>query len=330
MKALTRQEMINVIEGKGKVSRIPCIAQFWIHSRQNDVQTEELCRKYPLDADILHVDLPHKCIAPEGYPELRWVKKEPKLRGVSLDNDAAIENMEEIDSILAEFPSPHSIILPDFDLSSDKYRIGHIWFWLFERHWELRGMENALTDYYFYPEETHKLYRKLTDFYKALFVRMHEKYKVDAFWVTDDLGTQASAFFSEEIFKEFFYPYYKETADFCHQKKLHLWLHSCGNIELFLPHIIKAGIDVIHPIQKYAMDYQKIADKFGGQITFYAGFDVQHTIPFGTEEDVKKEVRYMKEVYSRDDGRLIIGMGNGVNEICPNLINAFFEEAFSE
>ncbi len=65
------------------------------------------------------------------------------------------------------------------------------------------------------------------------------------------------------------------------------WLHTCGNVERFLPALIEMRLDVIHPIQKYAMNEIKIARDFGGKITFWAGFDVQRIIPYGTPEDVR-------------------------------------------
>ena len=42
---------------------------------------------------------------------------------------------------------------------------------------------------------------------------------------------------------------------------MHFWLHTCGNIEPFMPDFIEIGLDVIHPIQKYTMDERKIAQR---------------------------------------------------------------------
>ena len=45
-----------------------------------------------------------------------------------------------------------------------------------------------------------------------------------------------------------------------------------------------------------------------------AGFEVQQTIPFGTPEEVRKEVRYLIDTFDRPDGRFMLTMGNGYTE----------------
>ena len=52
-----------------------------------------------------------------------------------------------------------------------RYRLGQFWFCFFERHWMLRGMTNALMDYYTDPESVHRLFRAVTDFYLVVIER---------------------------------------------------------------------------------------------------------------------------------------------------------------
>ena len=97
-----------------------------------------------------------------------------------------------------------------------------------------------MTDFYLYPEYIHKLFQKLTDFYMRMMERACEKNQVDGFFVSDDIGAQQAPFFSLEIFREFFKPYYKQLFDKAHELGAHFWLHTCGNIELFIPEFIKS------------------------------------------------------------------------------------------
>lgn len=60
---------------------------------------------------------------------------------------------------------------------------------LFERFWSLRGTENALCDFYENPDEVHRLFRALTDFYKVVLIRCKNELNVDAVWTSDDIGT---------------------------------------------------------------------------------------------------------------------------------------------
>lgn len=57
-------------------------------------------------------------------------------------------------------------------------------------------MENALMDFYLYPEEIHRLFRRLTDFYIRIMERGKEMYNMDGFQITDDLGAQDRPLFS--------------------------------------------------------------------------------------------------------------------------------------
>jgi uroporphyrinogen decarboxylase len=109
---------------------------------------------------------------------------------------------------------------------------------------------------------------------------------------------------------------------------MHFWLHACGNIEPFIPHFIDVGLDVLHPIQKYTMDEQTVVQHYGDRICFWAGMDVQQIIPWGTADDVRREVRFLIDTYQRPGGRLILGAGNGINQDCPlTSLEAFFAEA---
>lgn len=227
---------------------------------------------------------------------------------------------EDLDALLAHFPSPASPAVwyeAEQTPPNEKYRLGNWWYCLFERHWSLRGMENALCDFYESPDAVHKLYRALTDYYKVLIATAGDDYHCDGIFTSDDIGTQNAPFFSMDIFREFFKPYYKELIDTAHAHGMHFWLHTCGNIEAFLPELIEIGLDVLHPIQKYTMDEQAIARKYGGQICIWAGFDVQRTIPYGTPQDCENEVKYLIDAYARQEGGLILTFGNGLTQDTP-------------
>lgn len=108
-----------------------------------------------------------------------------------------------------------------------------------------------------------------------MFERAKTELNLDGVFAFDDLGTQASTFFSPDLFDEFFAPYDKRVIDKAHFLGMHFWLHSCGNIEKLIPKLIDVGVDVLHPIQKYTMQKKKIAEQFGADICIWAGFDVQ-------------------------------------------------------
>lgn len=56
------------------------------------------------------------------------------------------------------------------------------------------------------------------------------------------------------------------------------------------------------------MDREGLRGDFGGKIIFHEGVDNQYTLPFGSEEDVRKEVR---------DNICILGLDGGYTRPMP-------------
>lgn len=318
METLKREDIIGVIEGKGRAKRIPLLYDMWIFSNvfgNDGCAYREWQKQYPCDVDYVFLTMPDMTEGHDVDPGYFWAPP-----GMTVDEGKALdalilladwEDEEMVKAFYQSFPSPESpALLMEKKKKDDRYLLCGWWSCLFESLWSLRGMENALTDFYLYPEEVHRLFRKLTDFFMRCMERAKEAWDVDGFFTSDDIGTQTGPFFSLDIFREFFKPYYKELIEKAHELGTHFWLHSCGNIEIFLPEFIEIGLDVIHPIQKNTMKEEEIAEKFGNRICILAGFEVQKLMAFGTSEEVKEEVKFMIDTYDRPEGRLMMTMGN--------------------
>ena len=333
---LGREEIKSVINGKGAARRIPMTIHQWIHARtfgERESLYQELLDQYPCDLKVSGFKLPGMFDAPEDDPSYRWLNYScPFQPGTAIDSMIAMDDWAKLDDVLADFPSASypGLITKNPVLDDGAYKLGLWWYWLFERLWSIRGMQNALMDFYDNGDGVHRLFRALTDFYKTAISRGKEELGLDGIWTSDDIGMQTGPFFSHAIFKEFFKPYYKELIDHTHSLGMQFWLHACGNIKLFIPDLIEIGLDVLHPIQKYTMDEKEIAAKFGKDICILAGMDVQYTIPFGSPEDVRKEVRFLFDTYYRKEGRLMLTAGNGMTKDTPyENLKAFLDEALT-
>ncbi len=121
-----------------------------------------------------------------------------------------------------------------------------------------------------------------------------------------DFGTQESTFCSRSTFDEIWLPRYRRINDWIHTNtNWKTFKHSCGAIEGFLPNIIDAGFDIINPVQCSAkgMDAKLLKDRHGERITFWGGgVNTQKTLPFGTPEDVRREVFERCEVFAPGGG----------------------------
>ena len=72
--------------------------------------------------------------------------------------------------------------------------------------------------------------------------------------------------------------------------RLKIAYHSDGVILPIIPELIEIGVDVLNPIQPAAMDPAEVKRQFGKQLCFWGTIDEQHTLPFGTPADVRREV----------------------------------------
>ena len=68
---------------------------------------------------------------------------------------------------------------------------------------------------------------------------------------------------------------------------------------------IAARFDILNPVQCTAahMDPAELAREFGGRISFWGGgADTQRTLPFGTPDEVRAQVRERLQIFGRGGG----------------------------
>ena len=339
---LPAEEVRKAIEHR-RPSRVPMMIHMWngagaFGDREAEVQAIQ--DEYPNDMFTVGPRMPAFWDDPNdenAIPGYAWLDRpEPEGRDTHAhDANVAITDMAMLDEVLAAWPDPN---LPQmFDGCAEQLATkangrytGVSWaFCFYERMWSLRGMENILCDFFETPHATHRLMDALCHFHETVIRRAGKELNVDAVYTTDDIGMQTGPMFSPRIFKEFFKPRYKRLIDAAHDNNMHFWLHTCGDVRPFLEDFIEIGLDVIHPIQKYTMDEREVAEQFGGRIAFWAGMDVQQILPWGTPEDVRKEVRFMIDTYDRPDGGCMITAGNGITPDNPvENLRAFYDETY--
>lgn len=131
--------------------------------------------------------------------------------------------------------------------------------------------------------------------------------RVAVAWVSGtDFGAQNNCFISPKAFRSLYKPYYKRVNDWIHENtNWKTFIHSCGAILPIIPDIIEAGFDILNPVQTSAanMDPTVLKTRFGDQVTFWGGgVDTQHTLPFGTPDDVRAQVRERMQIFGRGGG----------------------------
>jgi hypothetical protein len=121
-----------------------------------------------------------------------------------------------------------------------------------------------------------------------------------------DFGTQNGPFISPASYRKLYQPFHRRVNDWVHgHTSWKTFIHTCGSVVALLPDIIDAGFDILNPVQCSAagMDPRMLKDRFGERVTFWGGgVDTQKTLPFGTPEEVRREVLQRIEIFGRGGG----------------------------
>jgi uroporphyrinogen decarboxylase len=106
--------------------------------------------------------------------------------------------------------------------------------------------------------------------------------------------------------------------------------HDDGDMRPMLPRLTEMGIDILNPIQWRCGDWDLKALKaeYGDRLCFHGGVDNQETLPHGTAEDVRAEVKWLIASLATDQTGLIIAPCHNLQSITPveNII-AMYEAA---
>ena len=121
-----------------------------------------------------------------------------------------------------------------------------------------------------------------------------------------DFGQQTGPFISPQAYRDLFKPFNKVVNDWVHKHTTwKTFIHSCGSVRALIPDFIEAGFDILNPVQCSAagMVPEELKKEFGDQVTFWGGgVDTQQTLPFGTVEDVRKEVSARLKIFGKGGG----------------------------
>jgi hypothetical protein len=143
-----------------------------------------------------------------------------------------------------------------------------------------------------------------------------------------DFGTQSGLFISQASYRNLFKPYHQRLNDLIHAKSAwKTFIHSCGAVAKLIPDFIEAGFDILNPVQCSAagMDAAQLKREFGRDIVFWGGgVDTQHTLPFGTSDEVYRQVRERIDLFN-DGGGFVFNTIHNIQGLTPleNLLAMF-------
>lgn len=199
-------------------------------------------------------------------------------------------------------------------------------------HNKLRGLELSLMDPLLDPAFTEHLLRRLSDFFTEYHRRCFEAAPglIDVTQVTDDWGGQNGLLASPQTFETFYRAPTQRAIDLAHAYGIHVFHHDDGDIRRLIPTFADMGIQVLNPIQWRCggWDLAALKAQVGARVCFHGGVDNQHTLPFGTPEDVRQEVRWLIRVLASDQTGYILAPCHNIQAITPlENILAMYEAA---
>ena len=195
----------------------------------------------------------------------------------------------------------------------------------FKTAWELRGLQNVLMDYYLNREFLEAFYDKIYTLETEVARRIAAA-GADQLGIGGDIAMQDRMLIPPKLWREIDKP---RLAYLISEAKrlnpgIHIFIHSDGNLMEIMDDLIEIGFDIINPVQPECMDPTEVKQRWGDRITLHGTLSIQQTLPFGTVEDVRREVTDRIENCGYNGG-LVIGPSNVIPYDVPieNVVTAF-------
>ena len=178
------------------------------------------------------------------------------------------------------------------------------------------------------PEHIYKIFERQTEINLANIKKIFDVVgnRVTAAYLSGtDFGAQNGPFVSPNMYRQLFQPFHKQVNDWVHRNTTwKSFIHSCGSVWALIDDFIAAGFDILNPVQCSAasMNPFELKKKFGDRVAFWGGgVDTQNTLPFGTPQQVRDEVRERIRAFAPGGGFVFNAIHN-VQALVP-IANVF-------
>ena len=154
---------------------------------------------------------------------------------------------------------------------------------------------------------------------------------LDVVCINGDVAEQAGPIMSIKLYEKLIKPLERKLSSRIRRLvDAKINYHSCGSIAQFIPHFTEIGYNVVNPVQISAHDMKpcSLKKRFGSKMSFWGGLcNSQKTLPFGTPEQIREEVRINIECLKPEGGFVASPIHNITAEVPPQNIVAMFDAA---
>ena len=153
------------------------------------------------------------------------------------------------------------------------WKVAGFWFGFDVTHSWMCGTTNILIAMIEEPEWCVDMFNTMLDLHIALYEKiLDEGYRFDCIRWPDDMGYKGSQFFSLSTYRELLAPVHQRAIDWAHSKGMKAQLHSCGNINPFLPDLMDMGLDALNPLEvKAGMQPLQLKEDYGDKLVLHGG-----------------------------------------------------------
>ena len=237
-------------------------------------------------------------------PVVNPIKSEADLDKLTVPDPDAEYRYDTIKRVLSEVGDEKAVIIKVRDV--------------FSQPRDLMGFEEFLVSLYTQPDIVKKLVEISVD-YNSRVAKNARELGGEIIVTGDDIAQNSGLLISPEMYREFFYPYYKKLVHRFKEMGYYVIKHTDGDIMEVIEDIIDTGIDCIDPIDPLAgMDIGLIKKKYGDRVCIKGNIDCVHTLVDKEPEEVIEEVKQCILKASFGGGHIISSSNSihsGINPI---------------
>ncbi len=184
---------------------------------------------------------------------------------------------------------------------SDWWIQGTLWFGFDATHARVVGTEQFLVWMAEDPELVIDMFNTELDCSLALLDMIwDEGYTFNSIFWCDDMGYRNGTFFSVDMYRDILRPVQERAIEWAHAKGIPAHLHSCGNINTFVPELVGIGLDALNPLEvKAGMDPIHLKKTYGDRLVLHGGINA---MLWDDIDQTEAEVRRLLPALKQDGG----------------------------
>lgn len=125
-------------------------------------------------------------------------------------------------------------------------------------------------------------------------------YRFDCISWPDDMGYKGTQFFSLDMYRALVKPYHQRAIEWAHAKGIKAHLHSCGDVNPFVPELIGIGLDALNPLEvKAGMNPVHLKATYGNKLVLHGGINA---VLWNHPDQIRAEMERVVPAMKRNGG----------------------------